>query len=139
MKLSVVIPCYNEVEHARDAGAKGQGGALPAEGDHRRRRLLDRRHARAAHRAAACPASTGVIYHDQNQGKGAALRTGIAAATGDVVVVQDADLEYDPQRIREADRADPRRQGRRRLRLALPRDGPASRALFLAPRRQWRC
>jgi glycosyltransferase involved in cell wall biosynthesis len=37
-----------------------------------------------------------IIYHEKNMGKGAALRTGFKAATGDVVVVQDADLEYDP-------------------------------------------
>jgi glycosyltransferase involved in cell wall biosynthesis len=40
-----------------------------------------------------------VLTHDQNQGKGAALRTGFQRACGDIVVIQDADLEYDPQDI----------------------------------------
>lgn len=96
MKLSIVIPCYNEAGTIRqivDAVRASQVADkeiivvddCSSDGT---REILKRD---------IEPLVDRVIYHDRNQGKGAALRTGFAAATGGAVVVQDADLEYDPK------------------------------------------
>lgn len=52
-----------------------------------------------------------VLRHDRNRGKGAAVRTGLQNATGDIVIIQDSDLEYDPQQYTKLIRANTRRQG----------------------------
>jgi glycosyltransferase involved in cell wall biosynthesis len=93
MKLSVVIPVYNEAGTIREV--LGRVRATPFE-----KEILviddgsrDGTRERLAQETAP---EVRVILHDRNRGKGAALRTGFAHATGDVVLVQDADLEYDP-------------------------------------------
>lgn len=94
MKLTVVIPVYNEVHTLLTLVERVQ--RVPVDKDivlvddcstDGTRELLQR---------TTFPGNVTVLYHDRNQGKGAALRTGFAAATGDLVIVQDADLEYDP-------------------------------------------
>lgn len=95
MKLSIVIPCYNEARTIRTIVDRVRAAPVPD----KEIIIVDdcsRDGTRDLLRTEIAPLVDQVIYHANNQGKGAALRTGFAAATGDVVIVQDADLEYHP-------------------------------------------
>ena len=95
MKLSIVIPCYNEAKTIRTIVDRVRAAPVPD----KEIIIVDdcsRDDTRDLLRTEIAPLVDQVIYHANNQGKGAALRTGFAAATGDVVIVQDADLEYHP-------------------------------------------
>ncbi len=96
MKLSVVIPCFNEigtieqvVKAVKASPVKNCEIIIVDDCSTDGTRQLLKSHIESQ--------IDRVIYHRNNKGKGAALRTGFMAATGDIVVVQDADLEYDPQ------------------------------------------
>jgi glycosyltransferase involved in cell wall biosynthesis len=93
MKLSIVIPCYNEGGTIRTV--LDRVGAVPFEKEiivvddgssDGTRDIL----------GVASGPEVSVLMHDTNRGKGAALRTGFERVKGDIVIVQDADLEYDP-------------------------------------------
>jgi glycosyltransferase involved in cell wall biosynthesis len=98
-KLSVVIPIYNETQtleeilrqvKASDVGMEKEIVLVDDCSTDGTRELLKRIEQSGDE-------SVKVFYHDVNRGKGAALRTGFQHVTGDITLIQDADLEYDPQ------------------------------------------
>ncbi len=93
--LTVVIPTYNEAGTLQEVVARVQAVDVPAEIIVVDDASTDGS-AEVAARIAASADNVTLLRHDRNQGKGRALRTGFEAATGDFVIVQDADLEYDP-------------------------------------------
>jgi glycosyltransferase involved in cell wall biosynthesis len=97
VKLSIVIPCYNEKDTIVLLVDKVYAVPLSME---REVIVVDDGSADGTREVlkglATRPGGPTVLYHERNRGKGAALRTGFAATSGDLVLVQDADLEYDP-------------------------------------------
>lgn len=94
MKLSVVVPVYNERATIQEIVQRIQ--AVPLEKEIILVDDFSTDGTREKLEQLCREAAVKVFYHDRNRGKGAALRTGFAQIEGDVVIVQDADLEYNP-------------------------------------------
>ena len=96
MLLSVIMPCYNEAATIPDILAKVRAVDLEKQIIVVDDNSSDDTYAVLCREAAADPNMI-VVRHPTNRGKGAAVRSGLARASGEIVIIQDADLEYDPQ------------------------------------------
>lgn len=96
MKLSVIIPVYNEKDTIKQLVDRVEAVNIDKEiiivddgsTDETRKRIYDLYEGKEGFKT---------FYHEKNMGKGAAIRTGLGHVSGDIVLIQDADLEYDPQ------------------------------------------